>query len=189
MRWPVQSDKASRHWAVARLRDGRVTSVEHVDNVGGMNAIQRKTLAGLPSNGQRWVCITNRVPSWVQDSARSEPWRPVMCIILDQDADQILHFGLGKRTDKHAQTATRTLFETMTTAFAKSDVLDHSATVRLTAGRPVLIEFTRDETHRMLKAELDALGIKSRYVPNVAQVNEMMRDMAGFRTCRRSPES
>ncbi len=152
-----------------------------------MNAKQRKILAGLTSNGQRWLCISNRVPNWVQDSARSEPWRPTMCIVLDLDADQILHFQLGKRKDSHAQVAMRTLVETMTTEFARPDVLDEQAMVTLIPGRPAHIDFTRDETHRALKVELDALGIASHYTPNVAGVNAMMRDMAGFSDNRVEP--
>lgn len=145
-----------------------------------MNHAQRKALAALPSHGQNWLCIVGRTPNWVQDHARSEPWRPAMCIILDIDNDKMLHVGLGSRNDTPARVVTRTLVEAMTDKRPSEAGMPEAESEPLTPGRPQSIEFTRDEVHRALKVDLDKLGVSSSYAPRVALVRALLRDMAAF---------
>jgi hypothetical protein len=144
-----------------------------------MNHTQRKILAELPSNGQHWLCITRRIPGWIQNRSYDVPWRPVLCCILDLQADVILHFGMGKsRADTPAKVASRTLFEAMTAEGTQTKSSPRVLLNRLTPSRPASIEFTFDAVHRFLKSHMDALGIQSSFAPHVMRVNEIMNSMA-----------
>jgi hypothetical protein len=69
----------------------------------------------------------------------------------------MLHIGLGNRRDTPTRVVSRTLYEAMAGKRRGDADMPEPEREPLIPGRPLSIEFTRDDVHRGLKSDLDKL--------------------------------